>query len=68
MEEKTVKVPGINCGHCEHTIRLEVGELAGVQSVDADHQTKDVTVRWEAPATWQGIEETLVDAGFPPQG
>ena len=67
MEERTFSVPDMNCGHCEHTIRLAAGDVAGVEAVEADHQTKAVTVRWQAPATWEGIRDVLVDAGFPPE-
>ncbi|MBC8497016.1 MAG: heavy-metal-associated domain-containing protein, partial [Chloroflexi bacterium] len=33
MTTVTYNIPGINCGHCEHTIKMEVGDLEGVQSV-----------------------------------
>ncbi len=36
----TVKynVPNISCGHCVHTIQMEVGDLDGVSSVQASSQ------------------------------
>ena len=66
MESKTVVVPNISCGHCVHTIESEVSELPGVKAVNADEQTKKVTVEWGDPATWQTIENTLKEIDYPP--
>ncbi len=45
--EKTYTVEGMTCGHCELSVREEVEELAGVESVEADHNTGRLTVRGE---------------------
>lgn len=66
METKTVSVPAISCGHCVHTIQNEVSEIAGVKSVQADEQTKVVTIKWESPATWEQIKATLTEIDYPP--
>lgn len=68
METKTFVVPNISCGHCVHSIQSEVGELPGVQSVVADQQSKQVTVTWSEPATWDKIRATLVEINYPPEG
>ena len=68
MEEKTVHVPGISCGHCVMTIEREVGEIPGVESVTGNRALKNVTVRWGEPATWEAVQEMLVELGFPPSG
>jgi copper chaperone len=68
MDKRTVQVPNINCGHCVNTVQTELSELPGVQSVQASHETKQVTVSWESPATWQQIEQTLVEINYPPAG
>ncbi len=65
MDSKTINIPGINCGHCLMNIKREVGELAGVKSVEGDVASKQVTVQWEAPASWDQIAATLKDAGYP---
>ena len=44
MASKTFLVPNISCNHCVMTIERELGELEGVASVDADIETKNVTV------------------------
>ena len=65
MTTKTFNVPSINCGHCTHTIEMELEELAGVTSVKAEVESKQVTVSWEAPASWEKIEALLVEIDFP---
>ncbi len=47
---------------------MEVGDIAGVQRVDADQESKRVTVVWEKPATWEQIRDTLVEINYPPEG
>lgn len=44
-ETVTYEVPGIHCEHCEMSIREEVSEIEGVESVDVDLESKAVTIR-----------------------
>jgi copper chaperone len=41
----TYSVPAIHCAHCAMSIREEVSEVAGVEDVVVDLETKLVTVR-----------------------
>jgi copper chaperone CopZ len=66
MEKKTFTVPNISCGHCVHTVKSEVSELPGVKAVEVAQAEKQVTVEWEAPATWEQIEARLVEINYPP--
>ncbi|MEZ4513069.1 MAG: heavy-metal-associated domain-containing protein [Chloroflexota bacterium] len=68
MSTKTFTVPNISCGHCTHTIEMEVGDLAGVTSVKADQGTKQVTVEWQEPANWEKIHALLQEINYPPEG
>ena len=69
MMTKTVSVPNITCGHCVMTIQREVGELAGVSAVNADKDTKQVTVSWDPAATdWAAIASAMKEINFPPVG
>ena len=65
METKTFQAPAIHCGHCTMTIQREVAELAGVKSVQADPNSKMVTVSWETPATWDKIKAFMEEIGYP---
>ena len=68
MNEKTFTVPNISCGHCVHTIKMEVADIDGVQRVDADQESKKVTVAWDEPASWEKIHALLVEINYPPEG
>ena len=65
MQTKTITVPNISCGHCVHTIQNEVGELQGIVSVKAEEASKQVTISWDAPQTWEGIADLLEEIGYP---
>lgn len=66
MEKKTFQVPNIGCNGCVNTIKSEVSEIAGVQKVEGDVDSKTVTVEWTNPATWQSIEEKLKEIDYAP--
>ena len=68
METKTFKVPAISCQHCVHTIKMEVSDVPGVESVAADKDTQMVPVQWHEPATWDKIRQTLAEINYPPEG
>ena len=68
MQSKTFNVPNISCGHCTHTVEMELGDLAGVQSVTADLDSKQVSVQWGDPATWEQIEALLAEINYPAEG
>jgi copper chaperone len=62
---KTFSVPNISCGHCVMTIKRELSELAGVTRVEADAETKTVTVAWDAPATENSVRSLLAEINYP---
>ena len=66
MQSKTVTVPNISCGHCTHTVEMELNDIAGVNSVKADIDSKQVVVEWGDPATWSQIEAMMVEINYPP--
>ncbi len=65
MKSVTYSVPNISCKHCTHTISIELSELEGVTKVDADVQTRLVTVSFDDPATEQQIKDTLAEINYP---
>lgn len=66
MNTVSYTIPNISCHHCVHTIKTELGEISGVQSVDADVNTKNVTVKFEPPATEKKIVDLLKEINYPP--
>lgn len=67
MEERTVRITSITCSHCVQTIRRELGEIDGIESVDASPVTRTATIRWQSPATWEIIRRTLEEIGYSPE-
>lgn len=68
MTTITYQIPSISCGHCVHTIQTEVSELAGVQSVVAEQDTRKATITFAPPATEDGIIALLKEIGYAPAG
>ena len=68
MTTVTYSVPAIHCGHCTHTIEMEVGELQGVQSVKAEEATRKVQITFEAPASEEQIKALLAEINYPAEG
>lgn len=68
MTTVTYSVPAIHCGHCIHTVEMEVGELQGVQTVKADLDAKKVQVTFDAPASEEKIKTLLAEIDYPVEG
>jgi copper chaperone len=64
MEVQTISysVPGMHCGHCTHAVEQEITAAAGVQSVEADLDTKLVTVKGE------GLDDVALRAAIEEAG
>jgi copper chaperone len=67
MTTVTYNVPAINCGHCVMTIKNELSELDGVESVEGDQTKKTVKVVFDAPATEESIKSLLKEINYPVQ-
>ena len=68
MTTVTYSIPSIHCGHCTHTIEMEVGEVQGVQSVKAEQGSRRVQITFEAPATEEKIKALLAEINYPVEG
>ena len=66
MERKVFTVNEISCGHCTGAIEEEVGEIAGVNKVEADIDSKRVMVEFDTPASWDQIKAKLIEIEYPP--
>lgn len=66
MSSVTYEVPNISCGHCVHTIQMELSELDGVTKVVASQADRKVTVEYGDPATEEGIVNLLKEINYPP--
>lgn len=66
MKSVTYSIPNISCSHCVHTIKTEVSDMEGVKSVEANEQTKQAVVVFDAPATEEQIVQLLKEINYPP--
>jgi len=64
--QTTYTIPNISCNHCTHTIAMELSEIEGVQQVNANLNTKMVTVTYQEPASDQVLRKTLIEINYPP--
>ena len=67
MEAKTFKVPNMTCNGCVSTVKGEIEQLSGVVNVEVNKPAQLVTVEWETPASWNAIQQVLVDIQYPPE-
>ena len=59
---KEYTVQGMTCGHCESSVKEEVGEIAGVSMVEASSKTGTVSVSGEG-FTDEQVVATVIDHG-----
>jgi copper chaperone len=65
MENVTLNVTGMSCGHCVKAIEGSVGELNGVQSVKVNLDSGKVDVSYNSSEiTLETIKETIDDQGY----
>lgn len=57
-------VSGMTCGHCEQSVREEVGAVAGVQDVEVSVARGTLTVTVGAPVEDAAILAAVDDAGY----
>lgn len=65
MQTVTYTIPNISCGHCVHTIKMEVSDLEGVSQVEANMEARQATISFDAPATEEKIKSLLAEINYP---
>lgn len=65
MKSVTYSIPNISCHHCTHTITMELSEIEGVSKVDADVQTRLVSITFDEPATEEILKNILAEINYP---
>ncbi len=65
MTTKTYTVPNISCGHCVMTIERELKDVAGVQSVKANQDSKAVLVEVTDDSVLPAVADMLIEIGYP---
>lgn len=65
MTTKTYYVPDISCGHCTATIERELKLVDGLESVQAELDSKLVTVEVQSEDVLAEVEKMLEEIGYP---
>ncbi|MDN5581478.1 MAG: cation transporter [Corynebacterium sp.] len=60
---KNYTVEGMTCGHCKASVEEEVGDIAGVTSVEVDLPTGAVSVTGE-DVTDDAVAAAVAEAGY----
>lgn len=65
MQNVTLHVQGMSCGHCVNAIEDSVGQLAGVEQVKVNLADAQVEIAFgEAQVSLDQIIETIDDQGY----
>jgi copper chaperone CopZ len=64
MSANEYKMTGMTCGHCEMSVREEVGELAGVQEVQVSAQTGTLVVTAAGEIDDAAVLAAVEEAGY----
>jgi copper chaperone len=65
MENVTLNVTGMSCGHCVKAVEGSVGKLKGVASVKVHLDSGKVDVSYNSSeVTLDSIKETIDDQGY----
>ncbi|MBM7609650.1 copper chaperone CopZ [Ureibacillus composti] len=65
MENVTLNVKGMSCGHCVKAVEGSVGALKGIEKVAVDLQAGKVNVEFDQQqVTVDQIKEAIDDQGY----
>jgi copper chaperone len=63
MQTLTYSVPGMHCGHCKEAVEREIASVEGVVGVEADLESKLVTVSGSGLSDG-ALREAIEEAGY----
>ncbi|SDN66716.1 Copper chaperone CopZ [Cryobacterium flavum] len=64
MTMREYQVTGMTCGHCETTIREEVSQIVGIQSIDVSAKTGKLVVTSQAELDDTAVLAAVEEAGY----
>lgn len=68
MVTTQLTAPDISCEHCVATVTKTVGKFPGVESVEANADTKIITLTYDpAQISLEKVAEALAEEGYPVQ-
>jgi len=60
----TWTITGMTCGHCEASVREEVSEIPGVESVEVSHAAGTAVITSSAPVDRAAVAAAVEEAGY----
>lgn len=64
MVRMSLRVSGMNCSHCENSVKKAVSALAGVTEVNVSLKKKTVEVVFEGSLTKEAIVNAIEEQGY----
>lgn len=64
MAVNEYQVTGMTCGHCEASVREEVGEIAGVTDIEVSAETGRLVVTGQDGIEDQQVLAAVQEAGY----
>ena len=64
MSTTTVTVMGMSCAGCVSSLREEIGDIPGVNTVDVDLSSGTVIINSEGPVETVAIKNAVEEAGY----
>lgn len=64
MATSTYTVTGMTCGHCERSVREEIGEVSGVKVVEVSAGNGTLVVTSDGPVDDARILDAVDEAGY----
>ena len=58
------QVTGMTCGHCEMSVREELGRVAGIEQVEVSATTGKLVVTTSEPVDDAAVLAAVEDAGY----
>ncbi|MCZ7372400.1 MAG: heavy metal translocating P-type ATPase, partial [Candidatus Methanoperedens sp.] len=65
MEDVTIKIKGMMCGHCEKTVTEAAKSVKGVKKASSDFKKEEAKVSFDSSVTdLETIKKAIADAGY----
>lgn len=62
MQNASLKIAGMSCGHCVMSVKGALNEVAGIKASDV--KVGSASVSFEAPATIEAIAAAINESGY----
>lgn len=61
----TVKIQNLKCHGCANTIITQLSKLNGIEQVDVNNETDEVSFIYDTKTELQSVQKRLSDLGYP---